>query len=198
MPTPRIRDWDTLYKEEKVEDLPWYYEKLDMDLEKEIKRIGKTEGKFLDLGTGPGTQAEEISKIGFDVIGTDISKTAVEKASKRFPNVHFMVDNILRTNLQADSFDYVFDRGCFHTLAPESRLEYVKAVSKILHSKGILFLKCFSIKEKMKDGPYRFSSQQIMKLFEDYFEILNYRYSYFESPHDFQPKALFFVMVRRG
>lgn len=197
MPTPEIRDWDALYKEERVEDLPWYYEKLDSDLEKELKLRGITKGRFLDLGTGPGTQAAEISKMGFDVTGADISKTAIEKASKRFPKVHFMVDDILRTNLQADSFDYVFDRGCFHTLPPESRLEYVKTVSRILHNNGVLFLKCFSIKEKMEDGPYRFFSQQITELFEDYFDISNYKESYFESPHDFKPKALFFVMIRR-
>ncbi|MBI1662851.1 MAG: class I SAM-dependent methyltransferase [Nitrosopumilus sp.] len=36
----------------------------------------------MDLGTGPGTQALELSKIGFKVTGTDISQSAIEKAKK--------------------------------------------------------------------------------------------------------------------
>lgn len=197
MPKHRIRDWEALYKEERVENLPWYYEKLDSDLEKEIKLRGIKKGRFLDIGTGPATQAAAISKMGFEVTGTDVSKTAIEKARNLFPKVNFLVDNILRTKIRSHSFDYIFDRGCFHTFPPASRPKYVREVRKILRSGGILFLKCFSIKEKRKDGPYRFSIPQIAKLFENYFEIQDYRESVFESPLDSQPKALFFVMVRR-
>jgi ubiquinone/menaquinone biosynthesis C-methylase UbiE len=193
----RQGDWESLYKEEKVENLPWYYTQLDTDLKKEIKIRNIKHGRFLDLGTGPGTQAAVISKSGFEVTGIDISKTAIKKAKKLFPQVNFMVDNILKTKIPADTFDYIFDRGCFHTLPPRSRQKYVRTVTRILHVGGILFLKCFSSKEKRIDGPYKFSSSQIMKLFEDYFEILDHRETVFETPPDSQPKALFFVMLKK-
>ena len=80
IPKHRIRDWDALYKEEQVENLPWYYKKLDSDLKSELKLRGIKKGRFLDLGTGPATQAAAISKMGFEVTGTDVSKTAIEKA----------------------------------------------------------------------------------------------------------------------
>ena len=37
--------------------MPWYNENLDSDLEEELDHREITNGKFLDLGTGPATQA---------------------------------------------------------------------------------------------------------------------------------------------
>lgn len=50
-------DWETLYKSQQVESMPWYNETLDFDLELELDKLNLNEGIFLDLGTGPGTQA---------------------------------------------------------------------------------------------------------------------------------------------
>ena len=36
--------------------MPWYDIHLDHDLENEIKSRSLSKGKFLDLGTGPGTR----------------------------------------------------------------------------------------------------------------------------------------------
>lgn len=56
-------DWDVYYKQNKVETMPWYEKNLDLDIVEEIQFLEK--GKFLDLGTGPGTQAIELAKNGF-------------------------------------------------------------------------------------------------------------------------------------
>ena len=55
---------------------------LDHDLENELKSKNYGSGNFLDLGTGPGTQALQLSKFNFKVTGTDISQSAIEKAKK--------------------------------------------------------------------------------------------------------------------
>ena len=54
-------DWETLYKSQRVEMMPWYNENFNFDLEKELderKIINNDDDsiKFLDLGTGPATQ----------------------------------------------------------------------------------------------------------------------------------------------
>ena len=56
--------------------MPWYNENLDFDLENELNQRNITKGKFLDLGTGPGTQAIWLAKRGFKVIGSDLSESA--------------------------------------------------------------------------------------------------------------------------
>ena len=43
--------WDDYYKNEKIEKMPWYNEKLDFDLEEELNIMQLNNGIFLDLGT---------------------------------------------------------------------------------------------------------------------------------------------------
>ena len=56
-------------------------------------------GTFLDSGTGPGTQAMQLAKKGFDVIGSDISETVIKRNKIiyeiKYQNIKFVVDNIL-------------------------------------------------------------------------------------------------------
>jgi len=75
-------DWETLYKSQKVETMPWYNQNLDPDLEDELDRRKIANGKFLDLGTGPATQAIWLSKRGLKVIGCDLSEAAIKRARK--------------------------------------------------------------------------------------------------------------------
>jgi len=42
-------DWDTYYKENNVEDMPWYEKTLDPDLENEIKSRKLSRGKSFSL-----------------------------------------------------------------------------------------------------------------------------------------------------
>jgi hypothetical protein len=42
--------------------MPWYNENLDTDLEEELQRRKITNGRILDLGTDPATQAIQLSK----------------------------------------------------------------------------------------------------------------------------------------
>ncbi len=74
--------WDDFYRDTKVEEMPWYEKNLDHDLENEIVSKNLSKGKFLDLGTGPGTQATQLTKRNFEVTVTDISPSAIEKANK--------------------------------------------------------------------------------------------------------------------
>src|SRR5918912_3284702 len=102
-------DWETLYKTQKVETMPWYNENLDSDLEEELYRRKISKGKFLDLGTGPATQAIWLAKRGFNVTGSDLSEAAIKRARNVYvneKNVNFVVDDILSSKLRENEFDY--------------------------------------------------------------------------------------------
>lgn len=145
-------DWETLYKTQKVETMPWYNENFDSDLEKELderKIISNDGGKFLDLGTGPATQDIWLAKRGFNVIGSDLSEAAINRARKIYTNeenVNFIVDDILNSKFKDSEFDYIFDRGCFHILLPADRKKYIRKIKEMLKDNGILFLKALVIK----------------------------------------------------
>lgn len=75
----KLPTWDDYYKNEKIEAMPWYNEKLDFDLEEKLNVMQVYNGTFLDLGTGPGTQAMQLARKGFNVMGSDISETIIKR-----------------------------------------------------------------------------------------------------------------------
>lgn len=193
-------DWEQCYSETDVEEMPWYYQRLDKDFREIVDELSIKSGRVLDLGTGPGTQAVALAKIDLDVIATDISSNAVHKAqamaTEQNASVDFRQDDILDTKLTKQQFDYVFDRGCFHTIAPEKRHIYIENVWKILKAGGYLFLKTFSLKEPGHEGPYRFAPEDIERQFSQKFEIVLIRETVFEGAHKPLRKALFAVLRR--
>jgi SAM-dependent methyltransferase len=171
-------NWDNLYKSQNVETMPWYNKNLDSDLEEELEKRKITKGRILDLGTGPATQAVQLSKKGLQVIGSDVSESAINRAREvcihdKDKEISFIVDDILNSKIIDKSFNYVFDRGCFHVLPNEMRLVYIKEIKRILDDNGILFLKCFSTKEPRQEGPYKFSEDEIRQLFRNDFVIIS-------------------------
>ncbi|MDH2906836.1 MAG: class I SAM-dependent methyltransferase [Candidatus Nitrosotalea sp.] len=195
-PSDRFPDWNNLYKQD-VKKMPWYNERLDADLENQLNLRNITKGRFLDLGTGPGTQAIQLAKIGFEVTGTDLSENAILKARELDNSIKFIADDILHSKLKS-TFDYILDRGCFHVLPPDKRSRYTKKIHEILDDSGLFFLKCFSIKEKnLTYGPYRFSEDEIRYIFSKYFVIESITDVVYQGTLDPLPKALFSVMRKK-
>jgi SAM-dependent methyltransferase len=143
-------DWNNLYNTQNVESMPWYNENLDSDLDEELERRKISKGRILDLGTGPATQAIQLAKRGLEVIGSDISEAAINKARELYVNnnnnsnkdmeISFIVDDILNSKIKDKMFDYVFDRGCFHVLPIDKRLVYIK---ENLRRQGNIIFKMF-------------------------------------------------------
>jgi SAM-dependent methyltransferase len=192
--------WNNLYANETgIGSLPWYNKDLDNDLKEYLRTMNMTKGRLLDLGTGPATQAIELSKLGFQVTATDISENAITRAKRMSNSIEFIVDDILESKLKEDSFDYILDRGCFHVLEPSSRQKYVNQVSRLLRDGGLLFLKTFSTKEPSRGGggPYRFSIDEINLIFNDRFVIESFKETVYQGTLDILPKALFVVLRKK-
>ena len=195
----KFSDWNTYYKDNEVEKMAWYEKNLDHDLENEIISGNLSEGRFLDLGTGPGTQAIQLAKRGFVVTATDLSENAIDKAKKLSSEVNFVTDDFLNSKLPDNEFDFIFDRGCFHVFDISQRQNYVKQIKRILDDNGILFLKCMSIDEKNlpeNEVPHKFSKQEIIDIFSNDFDIQSIKDSVFQGTLDHFPKALFIVMKK--
>ena len=192
--------WDDYYRETDVQSMPWYEKDLDHDLENELKSKNYATGDFLDLGTGPGTQALQLSKYNFKVIGTDISHNAIEKAKKLSDKIEFVVDDILNSKISDKKFDFILDRGIFHTFDVSKRPQYVKQITRILNDNGILFLKCMSVEEKNlpdNDMPHKLSKQEIKDNFSDHFDVQKIKDSVFHGTLKVNPKALFAVLKKK-
>lgn len=193
------RDWEAMYAANEVEGMPWFHEGLDPDVDRALDKLGSARGRFLDLGTGPGTQAIEMAGRGFEVTASDLSPSATAKASKRAAregaHVHFLADDILATKLHGP-FDLVLDRGCFHVLPPERRAEYVTTLARLIAPAGHLFLKTFSANQPGTEGPYRFTSDMIRALFGERFDVRSIDETVYQGTLTPLPIALFSVLSR--
>ena len=192
-----LDDWDDYYKNNDVNTMPWFLEKLDHDVSNEINSKTLKEGRFLDLGTGPGTQAKQLSSLGFDVTGSDLSQSAIEKAKKLYSEPEFVVDDILNSKFSDNEFDYIFDRGIFHIFDKNQLDSYLSQIKRILKKNGLLFLKCMSIDEKNLsegEGPNLYSQEQIKEFFQPDFTIETMKDSLFYGNASGSFKAIFTVL----
>jgi 2-polyprenyl-3-methyl-5-hydroxy-6-metoxy-1,4-benzoquinol methylase len=192
----RIRDWDQYYKENENEYMPWYSKFLDNDIKNELIQRNIKEGSFLDIGTGPGTQASALAELGFEVTGTDVAENAIMKLNSKNSKLRFIVDDILDSKLN-EQFDYIIDRGCFHVFKPEQRPAFVQNVSKLLNTGGFYFMKCFCHKQKGDTGPQRISPEIVFENFEKDFIVHSIKESVFDGERSSMPKALFVVMEKK-
>ncbi|NBT57717.1 class I SAM-dependent methyltransferase [bacterium] len=193
----RFPDWKTIYETEPVETMAWFCSELDPDLKKSLDQKSLREGRFLDIGSGPGTQALALSQIGFVVTGTDLSEGAVRAGQKLSPRIQFIQDDIVHSKLQGQ-WDFAFDRGCFHCLDPKDRAVYVETVGRLLVPGGLLFLKTFSWKqEDWGYGPWRFSPKEIEMLFSSGFNCLSSVETEYQGTLPQNPKALFSVLEKK-
>lgn len=192
--------WESLYEDVTIETMPWFHPHLDPDLSNALDSLRIVKGTFLDLGTGPATQAINLAKMGFRVTGSDISGAAIERArilaKESGLHIQFIRDDILDSSI-LQTFDFIFDRGCFHTLSPGDRATYIEAVSKLISLGGYIFLKCFSHREPMCDGPYRFTPEEIDEIFSPAFNILSIHETVYQGTLDPEPIALFSVLSKQ-
>lgn len=197
-------DWRKLYDHMPVENMPWFNPKLDPDLAKALATLGVQKGRFLDMGAGPGTQAIELARLGFETVGTDISTKAVAQANERAKGTkaRFVVDDVLATSLH-EQFDYIFDRGCFHCFEPKDHSAYLKSLDQLLAPGGTFFLKCFSHEEPGTSGPKRYTREDLKQIFSRAFDIVSVDNTIYygniggNSPLDHEPKSLFAVLKKK-
>lgn len=195
---------------------PWFSKELDLDVINFIENNNITSAKILDLGTCSGAQAIALAKMGFDVVGTDISNTALNKAiglAKELPlktKLNFLIDDILETNMAENQFDLILDRGCFHSICCISTKKYIHNLLKLLKNNGQVILKTMSLKEPRFAGfdtfagqqipmPYRFDEEIIHSVFSDHFTIEKVEDSYFFSSVVNPPaKAILTILTKKG
>src|SRR5258707_163178 len=151
------------------------------------------------MGTGPGHDAVFLIQHGFNVIGIDISPTAVVLARENASNAglfgYFQLGDIRHIPVEDKFIDFAYDRGCFHVLPPEDRPIAVQEICRVLKKRGLLLLRVFSDQEPGTEGPHRFSRQELEDLFGPYFNILKMWEGVFEGSR--KPKSYSLLMEKK-
>src|SRR5579864_2697402 len=143
--------WEDVYTRNQPNTLPWNAGGPDPDLVRLVNAGTIPVGQALDIGTGPGHDAVFLIQRGFNVIGIDISPSAVILARDNASNAglfgFFQVGDIRQIPVEDHYIDFAYDRGCFHVLDPQDRATAVGEIHRVLKPKGLYLLRVFSDKQ---------------------------------------------------
>ena len=138
--------WDGFY-ENRAKPCPFFGESPDESLAEWVDGALIHPGKTLDLGCGNARNAILLARRGFAVEGVDYSETAINWAKERVGNaaveVQLRCESVFEMKVEPDSYDLVYDSGCFHHLPPHRRRTYVELITQALKPGGWFGLTCF-------------------------------------------------------
>jgi SAM-dependent methyltransferase len=138
--------WDQFNADQST-PVPFFTERPDENLAAWFAEGQLTPGRVLELGCGFGRNAAYLAELGCDVLAVDFSAEAIQRARKRARPVSGSVEyrccSIFEAQFTEDSYDLVYDSGCFHHVAPHRRKNYVDLVHAALKPGGSYGLVCF-------------------------------------------------------
>ena len=165
-------DWEQLYRDEFT---PWDTGRPESHLIETVTELPVSPCRALDVGCGTGANAIWLAEQGFEVIGIDLSATAIDLAREK-PGAYrceFVQMDFLTVSMDRADFRFVFDMGCFHTFHDhDSRERFARTVAASLEAEGLWLSICGSC-DGPELGPPRRSALEITRAVEDYFEILS-------------------------
>ena len=96
-------------------ELPWDIKSYDFNLKNILETYEISKGLALDIGCGSGYDTDYLSKKGFNVIGIDIAKKAIEIANEKHLSKNCSFKNIdFYDCFYENYFNFIYDRGCLH------------------------------------------------------------------------------------
>jgi methyl halide transferase len=197
-------------KKEKFEEryrtgeTPWELNRPDKHLVNIIKKEKIQPCKVLEIGCGTGNNAIWLAEQGFDVKAVDFSALAIEKAKekakKQEAEICFDLADFLIKPAEQQTFDFIFDRGCFHSFdTEEDRKTFAANVAWCLKQKGLWFSILGNADAPPRnEGPPMRSALDIVQATEAFFEILFLISDYFDSGREKSPRAWLCFMQKRS
>lgn len=133
-----------------------------------IDQILKEHGvhRVLDIGCGTGGHCLELAKLGYEVVGLDVSETMLTKAKHRFSGAGLKAEFVLSDMIEAHTaiqkakitllFDAVVGLGhsFAHLLDDKLLNDALTQISDVLKTNGI-FVLCVGIAEQLRDDLMR-------------------------------------------
>lgn len=143
--------------------------------------------RALEIGAGTGTNSIRLAERGFEVLGVDVAPHAIERATAKLNGralpCRFAVLDFLTTAPEGGSFEFVFDRGCFHVFdESKERAQFAERVAAALATRGLWLSLIGSTEGPAREvGPPRRSAREDTLAIEPALEIVELRSAEFRG-----------------
>ena len=109
---------------------------------------GKT---LVDLGCGNGRDTCYFAGLGLDVVGMDLSASAIEQLeAQHIPNAHFVCgDFISHPDHTPERYDYAYSRFTIHAINPKQETMLLQAMHQALKPGGKFFIEVRSVHDPL-------------------------------------------------
>jgi 2-polyprenyl-3-methyl-5-hydroxy-6-metoxy-1,4-benzoquinol methylase len=180
---------------------PWDHGLVDSNLIRMVERFKIAPCRVLDIGCGTGDNAIWLAQHGFFVTGCDLSEAAIEMATSKptAERPNFLVADFLSSPIQNGPFNFVFDRGCFHSIQGETaRTHFAQKVASLLEPRGLwLSLIGNADAPRQENGPPQMTAKEVVAFIEPKFEMRSMEAGYFGTDQGNPPRAWICLMRRR-
>lgn len=194
--------WDDFYTD-RTKEIPFFKIKGPDENLVDYFKNGLAPKRVLEIGCGPGRNAVYMAKKGCEVDALDLSNNAIEWAKERAReegvNIDFHCISLFDFKFKPHSYDFIYDCGLFHHLAPHRRLTYLEMLKKALKRDGYFGIVCFNTEgaletsdwEVYKEGSLKggigYTEGRLKEVFMNDFNLIDFR----EMKKISQPDKLF-------
>lgn len=119
-----------------TDQLPWDIDTYDNNLKDILDTYNILNGNVLELGCGTGHDSFFLASQGFNVIGIDISKKAIDKAvyNYKHKNLEFICKDFFEYNTDK-KFKIIYDRGFIHNYQ-KNYINIFEKLNQLIEEKG--------------------------------------------------------------
>jgi len=134
--------------------------------------IERFEGNtILDIGCGPGRDAQYFSQHGFSPVGIDLAAFFLKMARKNVPHVPFLKMDMRLLGFAEESFDGLWACASFMHIPRSEALNVLYGFDRVVKEGGTLFLAVIKGKEEKMVPNENYGGQQRFFAFYDVEEI---------------------------
>ena len=156
--------WEKIYNTKAVDGVSWYCPHLETSLALIERAAAGYSASIIDVGGGESTLVDDLLVRGYeDITVLDVSQTAINVTKKRLSltaeQVHWLVADITKAQLEPGAYDVWHDRAVFHFLtASEDRVAYVRQVAHAVKPSGHVIISTFG-----PEGPTKCSGFDVIR-----------------------------------
>lgn len=177
------RNWDDRYIQG---DTPWDSGLPSAELTRVLSEFDIPRRRAIDLGCGSGTNAVFLAQQGFEVTGVDCSDTALAAASRKAQaagvSVNWIAADVQRFGAGLPTFDFIFDRGCYHCCRRVDLAGYLETHRNISQPGTWCLVLAGNPNDGVEGGPPKVSAAELLAEFDPLYRLQRLLEFYFEDP----------------